>query len=110
GDVATHSSGSGYLQREPIVGPSSRHLSEAGSPAGSRAARDVLLPSVPGQLDPLARLVVEAPHAARLVEGVEQDLANVDRRGDLHELRLVHVLVAHLDSCVAPGRATGSVS
>src|SRR4029078_13471076 len=41
GVVATPSSGSGYLQREPIVGPSSRHLSEAGSPAGSRAARDV---------------------------------------------------------------------
>ena len=56
----------------------------------------VILPSVSGQHDPLARLVIEAPHVTRLVEGVEQNLVTVNRRGDLHELRFVCILVAHL--------------
>lgn len=32
---------------------------------------DTVLPSLSRQLDPLARLVIEAPHVARLVKGVE---------------------------------------
>src|SRR5581483_291664 len=48
-----------------------------------------------GQHDPLARLVIEPPHIAGLIEGVEEDLATVNRRGDLHKLGNARSVVAH---------------
>lgn len=64
GYVMPRGSNSGLVHRASVT--------EQPAPVVLSASRGgVFLPSVSGQLDPLARLVIEAPHAARLVDGLE---------------------------------------
>ena len=64
GYVMPRGSNSGLVHRASVT--------EQPAPVVLSASRGgVFLPSVSGQFDPLARLVIEAPHADRLVDGLE---------------------------------------
>ena len=66
------------LQARALTGASGPSLMREGDWPGFRTVQASASPPITRQPDPLARLVVEAPHITGLIEGIQQDFAALD--------------------------------